>query len=87
MTGSSIGTNLFLLFCYTAAFGYLFKLYAFRSIRIAAEASGPHFRFKELFGAGNRGNFLLASVSFVAFWLPVVLLIAEPGFLRLFVGK
>ena len=87
MTVGSVGTNLFLLFCYTAAFGYLFKLYAFRSIRIAAEASGPHFRFKELVGAGNRSNFLLAVVSFAAFWLPVVLLIVEPAYLRLFVGK
>lgn len=81
------GTNLFFLFCYTAAFGYFFKLYAFRSVRIALEASGSHFRFEELYAPGNRSNILLAIVSFAAFWLPIVLLIWEPGFLRLFVGK
>ncbi len=86
MTGTSTGTNLFLLFVYTAAFGYLFKLYAFRSVRIALEASGNHFRFEELCAPGNRSNSLLAVVSFVAFWLPVVLLVSEPDYLRLFVG-
>ena len=87
MTGNSVATNLFLLFCYTAAFGYLFKLYAFRSVRIALEASGPHFRFEELFAPGNRSNSLVAIVSFVAFWLPILLLIAEPDYLRLFVRR
>lgn len=81
------GVNLFVLFCYTAAFGYIFKLYAIRSVRIALEASGPHFRFEELYASGNRGNFLIAVVSFLAFWLPVVLLVAEPDYLRLFVGR
>lgn len=87
MIDSSIGTNLFLLFCYTAAFGYLFKLYAFRSVRIALEASGPHFRFEELYAPGNRSNLLIAVVSFLAFWLPLVLLITDPNYLRLFVGR
>ncbi len=87
MTVNSIGMNLFALFCYTAAFGYLFKLYAFRSIRIALEASGRHFRFEELYASGNRSNLLIAVISFLAFWLPLVLLIAEPDYLRLFVGR
>ncbi len=87
MTADSTSTNLFVLLCYTAVFGYLFKLYAFRSVRIALEASGSHFRFDALYAAGNRSNLMIAVVSFLAFWMPLVLLITEPDYLRLFVGR
>lgn len=79
--------NLLLLFGYVAVFGYLFKLFLFRLVRVALASAGNGLSSEHFFAAENRANLFLALLSFGLILLPLVLLITVPGALRLFLGS
>lgn len=78
--------NLLLLFAYLAVFGYLFKLFLFRLVRIALASGASGLSGEDFFAPENRANLLLTLMSFALVLLPLVLLVTVPDALRLLLG-